>query len=165
MQKLEIPTVYFLLFLRLQKCWNIWTLKKKKKSWMTSSLASQFSFFFFICLAITTDDIARHWESSSKAWETAVANQIMRYGVIHLRVTLTLLPLWHAHARPKSVSLSLTHAHTHTHALKLKNRRSLVSWEGQSIRDRGWQEHKVDGNNDISFWIASARWTTTVIYS
>lgn len=68
--------------------------------------------FFFICLAITTDDIAQHWESSSKAWETAVANQIMSHGVIHLRVTLTLLPLWHAHARRKSVSLSRTRSRT-----------------------------------------------------
>lgn len=39
----------FSTFLWLQKCWNIWTLKKK--SWMTSSLAPQFSFFFFHLLS------------------------------------------------------------------------------------------------------------------
>lgn len=45
---------------------------------MTSSLASQIS-LFFICLAITTDDIARHLES--KALETAMSNQVMRQRV------------------------------------------------------------------------------------
>lgn len=81
-------------------------------------------FLFFICLAITTDDIARHWESSSKAWETVVANQIMRHGVIHLRVTLTLLPLWHTHARPKSASLSLSLSLSHAHTRTLSNWKS-----------------------------------------
>lgn len=97
-QQLEIPTIYFLLFVTTEMLKHLNT----EKSWMTSSLASQFSFFFFICLAITTDDIARHWESSSKTWATAITNQVMRHGVIHLRVTLTALPLRHRHASART---------------------------------------------------------------
>ena len=137
-QKLEIPTVYFLLFVTTEMLKHLNT----EKSWMTSSLASQFSFFFsfffFICLAITTDDIARHWESSSKAWETAMTNQVMRHGVIHLRVTPTVLPLWHTRTHTH------THPHARTHPPILKTEEAL--WVEKALRKKeikvaqGWWE-------------------------
>lgn len=165
--KLEIPTLYFLLFVTTEMLKH---LNTEKKSWMTSSLASQFSFFFFICLAITTDDIARHWESSSTAWETAMTNQVMRHGVIHLRVTPTVLPLWCTRTDARTQTRTQTRSHTdtrmHTHKQphwKLKKHCELRRRSKE--RDQGWQEHKADESNEISFWDASAGWTTTVIYS
>lgn len=143
--KLEIPTLYFLLFVTTEMLKH---LNTEKKSWMTSSLASQFSFFFFICLAITTDDIARHWESSSTAWETAMTNQVMRHGVIHLRVTPAVLPLWctrtdartHAHRHAPTQTLACTRTNSPT-----ENWRSIVSWEGGQKK-----EIKVDKSTRLT---------------
>jgi len=101
---------------------TFWTLKKA--GWHHHLLLNFLS-FFFICLAITTDDIARHWESSSKAWETAMTNQVMRHGVIHLRVTLTVLPLWHTHTHRHSRTQTHTQTHTRTKPHTLKTEEAL----------------------------------------
>lgn len=78
-----------------------------------------------------------------------------------LRVTPTVLPLWHTHTRSNTHAHARAYTPTHT-----ENWRSIVSWEGgQKETDQGWQEHKADESDEISFWNVSARWTTTVIYS
>lgn len=115
---------------------------EKKKLDDIITCFSIFFLFFFICLAITTDDIARHWESSSKAWETAMTNQVMRHGVIHLRVTPTVLPHWHTHTH--ACSHTGTRAHAHTAILNTEEalwaEKEVKRKRSRLTRAQGWRE-------------------------
>lgn len=123
---------------------TFWTLKKA--GWHHHLLLNFLSFFFFICLAITTDDIARHWESSCKAWETAMTNQVMRHGVTRRRGTLMALPLLHTRAH------TLRHSRMHTHTCTENRKKHCESRKRSKGRGQGWQEHKADESNEISFF-------------
>lgn len=143
-QKLEIPTVYFLLFVTTEmlKHFEHW----KKLDDIITCFSIFFLFFFFICLAITTDDIARHWESSCKAWETAMTNQVMRHGVTRRKGTLMALPLLHTRAH------TLRHSRMRTHTCTENRKKHCESRKRSKGRGQGWQEHKADESNEISFF-------------
>lgn len=44
-----------------------------------------------------------------------MTNQVMRHGVIHLRVTPTVLPLWHTRTHARARTHTRTHARTNIH--------------------------------------------------
>lgn len=104
--------------------------EKKKKLDDTITCFSIFIFLFFLslsfCLAITTDDIARHWESSSKSLGNSNDKS--------------------SHETWSYTCESNTHMHARTHS----------KTENLNEKEAKNQQNKADQTNETPSWNASA---------